>query len=49
VKSTLTNKPDQAEPEDAALFLAAVGAVKPLPDQNRIDPQGDYCSTLFFD
>ena len=39
MKSTLTNKPDQAEPEDAALFLAAVGAVKPLPDQNRIDPQ----------
>ena len=26
-------------PEDAALFRAAVGEVKPLPDQNRIKPQ----------
>ena len=26
-------------PEDAALFRAAVGAVKPLPEQNRITPQ----------
>lgn len=30
--------PDQAGPEDAALFRAAVGAVKPLPQQNRITP-----------
>jgi len=27
------------ESEDAALFRAAVGEVKPLPDQNRIGPQ----------
>ena len=27
------------EPGDAALFRAAVGEVKPLPDQNRIKPQ----------
>lgn len=32
-------QPDQIEPEDAALFRAAVGEVKPLPDQNRIGPQ----------
>lgn len=39
MKSPLTNKPGQAEPEDAALFRAAVGEVQPLPDQNRIKPQ----------
>ena len=32
-------KPNQTGPEDAALFRAAVGEVKPLPDQNRIKPQ----------
>ncbi len=31
--------PPPQEPEDAALFRAAVGAVKPLPEQNRIAPQ----------
>jgi DNA-nicking Smr family endonuclease len=33
------NKPPLQEPEDAALFRATVGEVKPLPDQNRIKPQ----------
>ncbi|MDP1997825.1 MAG: Smr/MutS family protein [Gallionella sp.] len=31
--------PPQEPPDDAALFRAAVGEVKPLPDQNRIKPQ----------
>ncbi|MCR4299017.1 MAG: Smr/MutS family protein [Gallionella sp.] len=35
----MTGQENQAEPEDAALFRAAVGEVKPLPDQNRIEPQ----------
>ena len=39
LKRSLTKKPDQVEPEDAALFRAAVGEVKPLPEQNRIKPQ----------
>ena len=30
---------NQAKPEDAALFRAAVGTVQPLPDPNRIEPQ----------
>ena len=30
---------DELLPDDAALFRAAVGDVKPLPDQNRIVPQ----------
>lgn len=30
---------DEIKPEDAALFRAAVGKVKPLPEQNRIEPQ----------
>ena len=29
---------DRIEPEDAALFRAAVGEVKPLPEQNRVKP-----------
>ena len=32
------NKPPSQETEDAALFHAAVGEVKPLPEQNRIKP-----------
>ena len=32
------NKPPPQEADDAALFRAAVGAVKPLPEQNRIKP-----------
>jgi DNA-nicking Smr family endonuclease len=31
--------PDKTEVDDAALFRAAVGAVKPLAEQNRISPQ----------
>lgn len=30
---------DKIKPEDAALFRAAVGEVRPLPEQNRIEPQ----------
>jgi DNA-nicking Smr family endonuclease len=39
VKRPPTKKPDQTDPDDAALFRAAVGAVKPLPEQSRITPQ----------
>jgi DNA-nicking Smr family endonuclease len=39
VKRRSTKQPGQITPDDAALFRAAVGAVKPLPDQNRIPPQ----------
>ena len=35
----MKNKPDQIEPEDAALFRAAIGTVNALPKQNRIAPQ----------
>ncbi|MDD5383884.1 MAG: Smr/MutS family protein [Gallionella sp.] len=35
----MTGQENQAEPEDAALFRAAVGEVKLLPEQNRIGPQ----------
>lgn len=31
--------PQETDPDDAALFRAAVGDVKPLPQQNRILPQ----------
>lgn len=39
MKRRSTKQPGQITPDDAALFRAAVGAVKPLPDQNRIPPQ----------
>jgi len=39
VKNPPKIQPNQTGPEDAALFRAAVGEVKPLPDQNRIRPQ----------
>ena len=35
----MTRQKNQTEPDDAALFRAAVGEVKPLPEQNRIEPQ----------
>ena len=35
----MTRQKNPPEPEDAALFRAAVGEVKPLPDRNRIRPQ----------
>lgn len=31
--------PQENDPDDAALFRAAIGDVKPLPQQNRIAPQ----------
>ena len=30
---------EKLNPEDKELFRAAVGEVRPLPDQNRIEPQ----------
>ena len=39
-------QPDQTEVEDAALFRAVVGEVKPLPDQNRIEPKKTPCKPL---
>lgn len=39
MKKPSTKQPDQIAPDDAALFRAAVGAVKPLPEQNRITPR----------
>ena len=38
--------PPQEPPDDAALFRATVGEVKPLPDQNRIKPQTPPRKTL---
>jgi DNA-nicking Smr family endonuclease len=39
VKKSAKTKTGKIAPEDAALFRAAVGAVEPLPAQNRITPQ----------
>ena len=39
MKKTSKNYSGKIAPEDAALFRAAVGAVKPLAEQNRITPQ----------
>jgi DNA-nicking Smr family endonuclease len=39
VKKPLTKLPAQIAPDEAALFRTAVGAVKPLPKQNRITPR----------
>ncbi|MGA7749110.1 MAG: Smr/MutS family protein [Gallionella sp.] len=39
MKKHSTKQPDQTAPDDAALFRAAVGTVKPLPEQNRISPR----------
>ena len=39
MKKTAKDKNGRIAPEDAALFRAAVGAVQPLPEQNRITPQ----------
>lgn len=39
MKKPSTKQPGQISPDDAALFRAAVGTVKPLPEQNRISPQ----------
>lgn len=39
MKKPSTNQPDKIAPDDAALFRAAVGEVKPLAEQNRITPR----------
>ena len=39
MKRSVTGQKDEAESEDAALFRAAVGEVKPLPELNRMKPQ----------
>ncbi|MBI3223417.1 MAG: Smr/MutS family protein [Nitrosomonadales bacterium] len=39
MKRSTEKSPEQAESEDMALFRAAIGAVQPLPQQNRIGPQ----------
>jgi DNA-nicking Smr family endonuclease len=39
VKKSSKNQTDKIEPDDAALFRAAVGEVQPLAEQNRITPQ----------
>ena len=39
MKRPLSKQKNKTTSEDAALFRAAVGAVKPLPAQNRIEPQ----------
>jgi DNA-nicking Smr family endonuclease len=39
VKKHPAKQPDEVAPDDAALFRAAVGTVKPLPEQTRITPQ----------
>lgn len=39
MKRRSTKQPGQITPDDAALFRAAVGAVNPLAEQNRITPQ----------
>jgi DNA-nicking Smr family endonuclease len=38
-KRPITGQSGKVEPDDAALFRAAVGEVNPLPEQNRIAPQ----------
>jgi DNA-nicking Smr family endonuclease len=39
LKRPPTKLPDKVAPDDAALFRAAVGTVKPLPEQSRITPR----------
>ena len=39
MKKAAKDKSDKIAPEDAALFRAAIGTVKPLPEQNRVTPQ----------
>ena len=39
MKKSSADPTGQIEPDDAALFRAAVGEVKPLAEQNRIKPQ----------
>ncbi len=39
MKKSAENPPGPIEPDDAALFRATVGEVKPLAQQNRVKPQ----------
>jgi len=39
MKRPVNDQSGKVEPDDAALFRAAVGEVNPLPEQNRITPQ----------
>ena len=39
MKKPSKNQTGKIEPDDAALFRATVGEVKPLAEQNRIEPQ----------
>jgi DNA-nicking Smr family endonuclease len=39
VKKSEKNKPGNVNPDDAALFRATVGAVRPLAKHNRLGPQ----------
>ena len=39
MKNNANSKNGKISPEDAALFRAAVGAVKPLPENDRVAPQ----------
>jgi len=42
----MTRQKNPPNSEDAALFRAAVGAVQPLPEQNRIEPQKPQRNSL---
>jgi DNA-nicking Smr family endonuclease len=46
VKNPTNNQTDQIAPDDAALFRETIGAVKPLPEQNRITPKPSPRKTL---
>lgn len=47
MKKTPPSKPGNISPEDAALFRAAVGTVRPLPEQSRITPRPALRKPLF--
>lgn len=47
MKKTPIKKSGMVTPDDAALFRAAVGSVKPLPEQTRITPQAVPRKPLF--
>ena len=47
VKKPTKNQTGKIAPDDAALFRAAVGAVKPLAEQNRITPHPSPRKPLF--
>ncbi len=47
MKKTPPSKPGNISPDDAALFRAAVGTVRPLPEQSRIAPRPAPRKPLF--